>query len=285
MIRDLSLTLQAILDDTALASDFPELFAAQVAFDRPTESFNPSVPTINLFLFNVRENMELRSNEPQVTLSGGLFSTKRAPIRVACSYLLTAWPAGGGDLPLQEHRLLSQALQVLSRYPLIPNSFLRGKLIGQDPFPPMLTAQSEGSSEPHEFWAAIGNKMRASVMVTATISMEVFPTAVVAPEVIASSIRLDRRASPDSQELVPDAGPARFRIGGRVADGASVPVADASVQITELGLSARTDGDGRYQIGAMAAGTYTLRVEKGVVVAQTTVVVPPGATTAYDVLL
>lgn len=280
MIRDLSLTLQAVLDDPALAVDFPDLLAAQVAFDRPSENFTPNVSTINLFLFDVRENLELRSNEPDITLQARVYQIRQAPIRVACSYLVTAWPAGGGDLALQEHHLLSQALLVLARYPKVPPSFLRGALVGQEPLLPMMTAKSEGVSEPHEFWAAIGNKMRPSFVVTVTISMQPFPQAVLAPEVIASSVRLDRRA-PGGQ--VPGAT-ARFRIGGRATQG-GVAVADASVELRELGLSARTDGEGRYQIGAMPAGTYTLRLDKDGSIQDVVVAVPPAATTSYDIAL
>ena len=49
MIRDLSETLQAILDDAALEKSFPELAAAQIAFERPSDQFSPSQTTINLF--------------------------------------------------------------------------------------------------------------------------------------------------------------------------------------------------------------------------------------------
>src|SRR5204863_5477003 len=113
MIRDLSLTLQAILDDSALSATFPELAATQVVFDRPVETFNPTQTAIDLFLYDIRENMELRSNEPTMRRLNGQAEIRRPPLRVVCSYLVTAWPVGGSDLALQEHRLLSQALQVL----------------------------------------------------------------------------------------------------------------------------------------------------------------------------
>jgi hypothetical protein len=282
MIRDLSLTLQAILDDPALAPDFPELLDAQVAFDRPSDNFSPTASTINLFLYDIRENAELRSNQPQVTRVDGRFSLTRPALRVACSYLVTAWPVGGSDLALQEHRLLSQALQVLARYPKIPGTFLKGKLIGQEPTLPLLTAQSEGLRDPQEFWAAIGNKMRACLVVTATIALDLYPPTS-APEVIVSRIRLDQRAAPDVEELPSTAGPARFRIGGRVTGSTGAAVADADVRLVELGLSARTDGEGRYQIGAMAAGTYTLRVASGATTKQVSITLPPGAGASYDV--
>ncbi len=285
MIRDLGLTLEAILSDPSLAADFPELAAAQIAFDRPSENFAPTSPTIDLFLYDIRENLELRSNEPDVELVDGVYTLGRPPLRVACSYLLTAWPVGGGDLPLQEHRLLGQALQVMARYPLIPSAFLRGKLVGQEPPLPMMTARHEGIREPHEFWAAIGNRMRASVMLTVTIGMEVFAP-VHAPEVIASQIRIGERLGPDIEKLVPNADPPRFRIGGRVTRAATnAAVADASVRIVELGVVSRTDAEGRYELGAMAAGSYTLRAEQGPDSQQITVAVPPAPGKRYDLAL
>jgi hypothetical protein len=284
MIRDLSVTLQALLDDPALAAEFPELAAAQIAFDRPAETFNPSQTTIDLFLYDVRENMELRSNEPTRTRTNGDVALRRAPLRVACSYLVTAWPVGGAELPLQEHRLLGQVLQVLARYPRIPSAFLKGKLVGQAPPLPMITAQTDGLKDPQEFWSAIGNKLRASISVTATIGMDVFP-ATTAHAVIVSQIDFGPRLSPDAETLAPSAGPPRFRIGGRVATATGAAVADANVTLVELGLVASTDGEGRYQIGAMAAGTYTVRVQKEATVKTATVTVPAASGTDYDIEL
>ncbi|MCA1634194.1 MAG: DUF4255 domain-containing protein, partial [Acidobacteria bacterium] len=81
MINDLSETLRAILDDPNLAPVFPELAAAAVVFDRPTEQFNPSQTTIDLFLYDLREDMELRSNEPVVERRGGKAVIKPPPLR------------------------------------------------------------------------------------------------------------------------------------------------------------------------------------------------------------
>lgn len=280
MIRDLSLTLQAILDDATLATDFPELLAAQVAFDRPSDPYNPSQSTVDLFLFDIRENMELRSSEPtavRTTAVKGHFTLRKAPMRVACSYLVTAWPKGPGDQTLQEHRLLSQALQAFSQYPHIPATFLKGKLVGQEPPLPMLAAQADGVREPHEFWAAIGNKMRPSFIVTVTLAMNVFPAATV-PEVVASRIRMDEPSAASH-------GPVRFRFGGRVTDAANAAVADADVKLPQVGLASRTDGDGRYQIGAVGAGTYTLQVTKGAKSKSVNVTLPPKTPSDYDVKL
>jgi hypothetical protein len=194
MIRDLSETLRAILDDPTLAEPFPELSAAQVVFDPPVESFNPAQTTVNLFLYDIRENTQLRSNESTLTRHNGRVSIQRPPLRVACSYLITAWPVGGTEPTLQEHQLLSQALFVLSRYPIIPSAFLRGKLVGQVPALPMIVAKSDGLKDPSEFWSALGNKLRPSITAMVTISLEVAdPKFEEAPIVKSHDIRIEGR--------------------------------------------------------------------------------------------
>jgi hypothetical protein len=284
MIRDLSLTLQAILDDTTLAATFPELAAAQIVFDRPAEGFNPTQTTIDLFLYDVRENMELRSSEPLVERNDGLATIRRSPLRVACSYLVTAWPVGGADLALQEHRLLSQVLQVLSRYPKIPASFLRGSLIGQKPPLPLITSQADGLKEPSEFWTAIGNSLRPSLSVVATISMEVFAP-ITAPTVITEIVRLGKRTAPDEEEIIPSTLQTFFRIGGRVTGAANAPVASATVTLVGTGFAAQTDADGEYILGSIPAGPYTLRVQSGATIRDKLVTVPATAGNDYDVQL
>jgi hypothetical protein len=281
MIRDLSLTLQAILDDTALAAKFPELAAALIVFDRPDENFKPTQTTIDLFLYDVRENVELRSNEPVITRLNGDARISRPPMRVACSYLATAWPVGGTDLALQEQRLLSQTLQVLSRYPKIPASFLKGKLIGQEPPLPMMTSQADGLKEPAEFWTAIGNKLRPSISITVTIGMEVAEP-VTAPVVITETIRLGERTSKDEEKIKPATLQELFRIGGRVTDAGDKPLAQAKVTLTGTGLVALTDTDGLYVLGVVPAGSYTLRAESGGSTKDKAITIPAAAGN-YDV--
>src|SRR5262249_40639992 len=131
--------------------------------------------SIDLFLFDIRENLELRSNEPRLERRGFEAVLHQAPRRIDCSYLVTAWPVGGPDLPLQEHRLLSQGLQLLSRLPTIPPGFLQGSLVGQTPPLPMIVPQFDGLKSPAEFWTAMGSRLRASLTVTVTISVPFAP--------------------------------------------------------------------------------------------------------------
>ena len=264
MIRDLSQVLRRILEDSRLSSRFPELAEAQISFERPSETFSPGQTTVNLFLYDIREHLELRSNEPSIEMRGGQTIIHNPPKRIACSYLVTAWPVGGEELPLQEHRLLSQVLQVFSAYPTIPEiPFLENTtLAGQEPPLPMVTAQVDGLQSAAEFWTALGNQLRPSITVTVTLAMnELFE-----PEpnyiVITRDLQLELLDEPISQGL--SAIEQRlFWIGGKVTDVENEPVVGATVRLVERNLRAITDGDGQYRIGAIPFGTYTLEVQSG----------------------
>lgn len=258
MIRDLSETLGQVL------AKFPslpaELAAAQIVFDRPSDTFSPGSTTVDLFLYDVRENLELRSNEPVVQRQNGSFVTSRPPLRVACSYLVTAWPVGGVDVALQEHRLLSQVLQVFSSVPTIPPQYLVGLLKGQDPPMPMVTAQADGLRSPGDFWTALGSKIRASVSITVTFAMSSLQPPVKAPMVITEEIRLGERTSADAQAIMPATKGETFRIGGTITEAGNAPVPNATVELVEIGFGTVTDEAGRYGLGWLPAGKYTLKV-------------------------
>lgn len=284
MIRDLSLTLRSLLDDPALASVFPELAAAQIVFDRPAEPFSPAQTTVNLFLYDIRENLELRSSEPLLERRNGEAIIHPPPLRVACAYLITAWPVGGTELPLQEHRLLSQTLQVLFRYPTIPAAFLQGSLAGQQPPLPMLTAQADGLKDPADFWAAIGNKLRPSITVAATLAMERF-AAITAPLVITEQVVLGERKAATEKDLKPATRQTLLRIGGRVTDATGLPVANARVTLVKTGFETVTDAAGRYTLTLPEPGTFDLRIQAGATATTISITVPVTAGNNYDVQL
>jgi hypothetical protein len=282
MINDLSETLRAILDDPKLAATLPELAAAQVGFDRPTEQFNPSQTTVNLFLYDLREDMELRSNEPIVERLDRQARIKRPPLRVACSYLLTAWPVGGGELPLQEQKILSQAMIVLSRYPTIPAAFLKGGLAGQEPPLPMMASRGDGLKNPSEFWTAIGNKLRPSITIVVTIALDVFATEM-APLVITSDVRVGERTSPNEQKLTAQTNQDLFRISGQITGADKAPLAGAVVTLKNTGFRSVADAEGHYSFGPLAKGSYTVRAQAGQSVKEVNIVVPVASGSNYNV--
>jgi hypothetical protein len=226
---------------------------------------------IDLFLYDIRENLELRNAEPLLERINGQAVRRPPPMRVDCTYLVTAWPVSGTELPLQEHRLLAQTLQVLARYPTIPAAFLQDSLKGQEPPLPLVTSQTGGLKEPAEFWSAIGGRLRPSLSVTVTIGLEVF-AAETLPLVRTEQIRIVQRPS----------------IGGRVLAADGTAVAGADVSLVEAGLSTTTGPDGRYVIGPVAPGSHTLRAQSGATVGTVTIIVPRPARSppgGYDLRL
>jgi hypothetical protein len=271
MIRDLSSTLRAILTQSTVPA---ELANAQVLFDQPSDAFRPTQTSIDLFLYDIRENVTLRNNEPLIERSAGKAVTRQPPLRADCSYLVTAWAVGGTDLPLQEHRLISQALQILSGYPVIPRSLLVGSLVGQEPPLPMLVARTDGLKNPAEFWTALGTRLRPSFTLTATISIDILP-ADTAPIAIASAIGLEQLGLADTRSEA-------FRIGGRVTDTAGRPLPGATVTAVERNRQVSTNAKGEYSLGMVPAGSYTIRVEAGGSARQLTIAVPAPAGGTYD---
>ena len=285
MIRDLSLALRAMLTQPGVP---PELSAAQIAFDRPGETFNPGQSTIDLFLYDIRENFDLRNPEPTIERINGHAVRHAPPMRVACTYLVTAWPVGGGELPLQEHQLLGQTLQVFARYPTIPESFLKGSsLERQRPPLPLVTSRHDGLREPAEFWSALGGRLRPSLSVTVTIGLEVFAADMPMPLVTTEEIRIGERVGGAEERLLPGAG-SRVRIGGQVLAPDGAAVAGAEVSLVEAGLSTATGADGRYVIGLVDPGSHTLHAQSGAAVGTVTITVPRPAGSppdSYDVWL
>ena len=175
MIHDLDMTLE-----TLLKHELPPTLVEQVtiSFATPDGQFPPpsvSLPAIDLFLYDVRENRELRSNEWLVERqSNGMTTKKRPPVRVDCSYLITTWASEGSPNPAQdEHRLLGEVMQALLHHRILPAAVLQGSLAGQEPPVRTVTLQPGHLQSLGEFWQALGGKPKATLSYTVTISVEV----------------------------------------------------------------------------------------------------------------
>jgi hypothetical protein len=266
MINDLSRTLKHLL--TIVPENEPEMFpllkGKDIVFARPDKDYKPNAQgSVCLFLYDIRENRELRSNEPLRVNRDGQSRIGRPPTRVVCSYLITAWPAEAvglegeaklnidsdtaHDVNLLEHLLLSEVLQVLSRYPTIPISELQGKLASpEQPLPlPMITAQAEGLNNISEFWSAIGSNLRPSLNVKATIAMQVSQPKDEGPPITERKVEFE---------------PARFDIAGHFKDEKNAAVAGARIEIVELGRSTTSDSTGAYSFSKVPIGKYRLNI-------------------------
>lgn len=182
MLDDLDRTLRALL-----GVELPDLPPDHVYFEAPGADFTPTVPAVDLFLYDVRENRELRDNDWQLDRTGnGQVSKQRAPRRVDCSYLVTAW---AGD-SASEHLLLGRVLTGLLRNPVIAGDVPQGTLAGQHL--PVTILEPSLLSGIGEFWQAMGNKPRAAMNLTVTVAVST-SSPVTTPEVRTPVIRVAQK--------------------------------------------------------------------------------------------
>jgi Pvc16 N-terminal domain len=175
VIADLDAALKALLE-----RELPDAIASatSISFETPDADFpagGVTLPAIDLFLYDVRENTELRSNEWLVERTASDELLRHAPpTRVACSYLVTAW--GSGTSPARdEHRLLSEVLKVLVRFPAMPPELLNGELAGQTPAVSLARLGPGPLESATALWQALGGKPRAGVNVTVTVGVPTAP--------------------------------------------------------------------------------------------------------------
>jgi Pvc16 N-terminal domain len=173
MINDLDSTLRVLLNKglpSALADQ------VQVSFATPDDQFPPQsvmLPAIDFFLYDIRENLELRSNEVFLDYHGdGSVTQTPAPVRIDFSYLITAWPSESVQVPCEdEHHLLGEVMRVLLRYKHIPQNLLQGELAGQEPSLPVISLQPGRLQSLGEFWQALGGKPKVALNLQVTISV------------------------------------------------------------------------------------------------------------------
>ncbi len=173
MIDDLDRTVEELLK-RELTPALVEQVA--ISFAAPDSEFPPSsvsLPAVDLFLYDVRENLELRNRDWVIEHnSDGSAKRKRAPVRVDCSYLITAWASDSStSRALDEHHLLSEVMKVLVRFPVLPEVLLQGSLKGQEPPLPSSTLQPGRLQSVSEFWQALGGKPKAALNYTVTIAI------------------------------------------------------------------------------------------------------------------
>jgi hypothetical protein len=147
----------------------------QISFAIPDNQFSKSVklPAIDLFLYDIRENLELRSNEVFVDRQSdkrGIVT--KAPARIDFSYLVTAWPSESvRDPSKEEHQMLGAVMRVLLCHRTIPKDYLQGSLKGQEPDLPLTSLQPGRLQSLGEFWQALGGKPKVALNLQVTLSV------------------------------------------------------------------------------------------------------------------
>lgn len=268
MISDLDDTIRQVLIKEG-SIDPSEI---DVSFDLPNREWSGTIarPTVNCYLFDIQENRSLRDEGWEREHSNGAVLRRRPALRYNLTYLITAWTRAVED----EHRLLWHTLRTLARFEALPEPHLQGGLREQR-YPLYATvARSDGAIRSTDFWTALENHLKPSLIYTVTVALErdALPTG---PLVLSAGVRLGQIDAPGSPDLL-------HSLGGVLRDAAGAPLPDASVELLELGLEATSDAQGRFALHRLAPGRYTLLARHAGQEARRTIEVP-GQT--YDLTL
>jgi hypothetical protein len=259
---------------------------SQVGFEPPNDDWRQNVQTfkedrINLYLYDIRENLKLRTTERTRIPENGWYREIKPPVRLDCHYLVTAWSHATFAPPLVEptrveHVLLSRVLHVLLvNRPLEPSRvYAPGVVIPSkhtlNNVPPALRGDSlpvdaaypEGLRDQGDFWSTMKSPWRPSIELVVTVPALLKQDEVEVPMVTGVL----------GQYLPTEAGAAAAEvwatIGGTVVAGkAAAPVGGAWVQIvgltppevTAVDLRTVSQPDGRFLFERLRPGHYHLR--------------------------
>lgn len=178
MIQALDMTLKKLLQSELPRELLGPDIKVFVGFSTPDERFPPAsfqLPGLNLFLYDIQENVNLRNLETRSERQdNGTVLLRHAPTWVDCHYLVTAHARDGAQTPeTDEHLLLGEALRVLLRHRRLPAEFLQEDLSGQRPLPRTSLIPPESLRHGMELWSALRGKPRPSFHYTVTLALEV----------------------------------------------------------------------------------------------------------------
>jgi len=236
-----------------------------IQFDQPKREWSArlSKPTINLFLFDIRENLRLRGAEQYKTIPhpDGMSEIRRNPVRMDLRYLMTAWVKE----PEDEHLLLSSALISFLRTPFLPEDLLPERLRNQPAPIPIDVATFPPEAGPvdkfTEIWGVLDNELRPGVLVTVTIALDPYH-----PQWFKQVRTRQTRFVQDSAINNPDAPPQTradsksYLVVGGSLKSEKYAITNLSMVLVEKQLPLELDDDGNFSISDVVDGEYHIDI-------------------------
>jgi hypothetical protein len=218
----------------------------EIAFDAPSKEWSGKLtgPTVDLFLYDLREASDRASNTPAERRGNGRAMTLLPPLHLELTYAVSAWTKAVQD----EHRLLSQVLAILFSYRKLPGDVLgagtNGTLSAAD------TQVGRPREEKADFWSAVGGQYKASIDYVVHITVDSGAAVVRGPEVRTRTVRLRNTDAPlaTMQEL--------HGFGGTLQDGDGERIHNAWIVMPDLGQWTATGVDGRFRFARVVPGTH-----------------------------
>jgi hypothetical protein len=259
------------------------LAPTQVGFAPPNADWKAAVTAaaeerFNLYLYDVQENLDLRSNERRAVTSKGVTAIDMPSPRLDCTYLVTAWSpvavTPALDPSREEHQLLYRALgEFMRARPLVaqelyavtaPSGMTLAALeatarpLTEQPLP-LAVALPGAVKEPTEFWTTMKVDHRPAIRLTVTIPVVLDEPEALYPVVTTVTGLYSISGAFGKPEPVVTVGglivrPDQSPIGGAwVQIVGSSPPAIASVRERTI-----TDDDGRFVFSGVPPGVYDL---------------------------
>jgi hypothetical protein len=230
-----------------------------ILFNQPKREWTARLnrPTINLFLYDIRENNKRRTQSPAWLNSGGgggSVTQTRQPFWVDLHYMLTAWTRE----PEDEHRLLSNVMMALLRYPYMPENLITGELANLDDEIIIRIAQYDGLQNMDRLWAAMDNEMRIAIDCTVTLPLNPFDT-ITTPVVKSVDTQFGQSYQPSSG-LYDEGGASNqaWIVSGTL--NTSHNLQDIRLILVERGQYIPLDPSGRFFITNLREGEYHLEI-------------------------
>lgn len=246
-----------------------------VSFERPTREWSGrlSRPTLNCFLYDIRERTGFRDDTPETTYdTRGGFRRQRPARRIDLSYMLTAWAREAED----EHRILARTLAAMYRSGEIDSRFFQGAL--QNSEYPLLARilPADHVTKPADMWGVLDNELRTSLVWVLTAPLDAFaPTE--GPLVRTRELTFGATEEDWRETFVQIAGTAYKK------DAPTEPVEGVSVSVVGTALRVVTGADGRFSFPGVPPGDHVIRFETGDGASGELAISVPGS--SYDIEL
>ena len=236
-----------------------------IVYNQPKREWSSrlSKPTLNLFLFDLHENLTLRTAEAYKSEANpdGTTEIRRNPVRMDLRYLMTAWV----NEPEDEHLLLASALMALLRHPFLPQHLL-SEVFNNQPSPiPLVVATFTEKKGPEdkftELWGVLDNELRPGVLITITVALDPYKP-IIAKQVLTRELRFMQDTAigdPKSSPSTKAASKSYWGFGGTVSS-KKHDLSTLSLVLVEKNLKIELDDDGNFSVTGIEEGDYTLDV-------------------------
>lgn len=260
MINDLDTSLKAMLAGEAAAGS--SLATAAISFAVPDTTWQGQGTGMQLdvYLYRVIDNRELRSNQRFTTFNtDGSTTTTLFPSRIECSYIISAWDKGaeveGLEKEPDEHELLSDVIWVLWRNPTMPTKYLSGSLTSAYLAIPIFADESEDMAAKPDFWSGLDTYVRPAVTCRITIEMDLDnATSGAQATMIGIMAEQLNTGSVDQQQAAIIAGTIRN------ATTPTIVVPNAWILLDASQQTFISDANGQFVIPSISLGAHTLTV-------------------------